>query len=140
MPKISDDLFYSEIVKTVAKRSYAQRKQVGAIAVKNNNIIAYGYNGTPTGMSNECESSDGKTKKEVLHAELNLICKCAKSGISIAGATIYVTLSPCIECAKLILQCGIKRVVYLEEYRNLDGINFLKQNGIEVLEFSNKLI
>lgn len=133
MPKIEDDIFYGEIVKIIAKRSYAKRKQVGAIAIKDKNIIAYGFNGTPTGCANICETDEGVTKKDVLHAELNLICKCAKSGISLDGATIYVTLSPCIECAKMILQCGIKKVIFFEKYRIDDGIDFLKSNNIEVI-------
>lgn len=130
MPKIPDDTFYSEIAQTIAKRSYAKRKQVGAIAVKDRNIIAFGYNGTVTGADNNCEDSNGETKPEVLHAELNLICKCAKSGISLDGATIYITLSPCLNCAKLILQCGIKEVIYTREHSNQDGVHFLDANCV----------
>jgi len=132
MPKIPNDVFYSEIAQTIAKRSYAKRKQVGAVAVKDNNIIAYGYNGMPSGMDNVCEDQNGETKPEVLHAELNLICKCAKAGISLEDSTIYITLSPCINCAKLILQCGIKNVFYIQEHTNLEGIHFLKNNGINI--------
>jgi len=140
VPKVSDAVFYSQIVLDIAKRSYAKRKQVGALAVKDNNIIAYGFNGTPRGMSNVCEDDNGNTKAEVLHAELNLICKCAKSGISLDGATLYITLSPCIECAKLILQSGIKNIIYLEEYRNLDGVEFLKNNGIDIAYLKHELL
>lgn len=136
MPKISNNDFYSEIVKVISKRSYSKRKQVGAIAVKDNNIIAFSFNGTPAGMDNCCEDINNITKPEVLHAELNLICKCAKAGISIDNATMYITLSPCIECAKLILQCGIKEVFYIEEYRDVSGIIFLQNNNIKISQIS----
>lgn len=136
MPKITDHKFYGQIVLDISKRSYAKRKQVGALAIKDNNIIAYGFNGTPTYMDNCCEDGNGITKPEVLHAELNLICKCAKSGISLDKAELYITLSPCIECAKLILQCGIKKVLYLEEYRDITGIEFLRNNKIEVIQIN----
>jgi dCMP deaminase len=108
---------------------------VGAVAIKENNIIAYGFNGTPRGMDNNCEDEQGETKPEVLHAELNLICKCAKSGISLDGAIIYITLSPCLNCAKLILQCGIKEVIYTREHSNQDGVHFLNTNGVKTKYF-----
>lgn len=135
MPNIPDDEFYSAIAFEISKRSYAKRKKVGAIAVKDNNIIAFAYNGTPTGMSNDCETIDNVTKKEVLHAELNLVCKCAKAGISLDNSTIYITLSPCFDCAKLILQCGIRKVVYAKQYSDTTGIDFLLQNNIEVIHY-----
>ena len=114
-----------------AKNSYCKRRQVGALLVKNNMIISDGYNGTPSGFENVCEEN-GVTKPYVLHAEANAISKVAKSGNSSEDATLYVTASPCIECAKLIIQCGIKRVVYKDEYRLTDGIDLLKRAGIEV--------
>lgn len=114
-----------------AKNSYCKRRQVGALLVKNNMIISDGYNGTPSGFENVCEEN-GVTKPYVLHAEANAISKVAKSGNSSEGATLYVTASPCIECAKLIIQSGIKRVVYKDEYRLTDGIDLLARAGIEV--------
>ena len=114
-----------------AKNSYCKRRQVGALLVKNNMIISDGYNGTPSGFENVCEEN-GVTKPYVLHAEANAISKVAKSGNSSEGATLYVTASPCIECAKLIIQSGIKRVVYKDEYRLTDGIDLLARAGVEV--------
>lgn len=118
--------------------SHATRRKVGALLVKDGAIISDGFNGTPTGFPNECESRvTGDTLPQVLHAESNALTKVAKSTISCKGATLYVTLSPCFECSKLIIQSGIERVVYNEEYRDLSGINFLKQSGIEVLKLNN---
>ena len=116
----------------VAEASYCLRKKVGALIVHGDNVIAIGYNGTISGFPNICELEDGTTRPDVLHAESNAIAKCAKSSNSSNGAALYVTLSPCFECAKIIIQSGIKDVYYLEEYRNLDGLNLLKQSKIYV--------
>ena len=122
---------YIRMAKIWATNSYCKRRQVGALLVKDKMIISDGYNGTPSGFENECE--DGNvTKPYVLHAEANAISKVAKSGNSSEGATLYVTASPCIECSKLIIQAGIKRVVYSEEYRLDDGIQLLRRAGVEV--------
>lgn len=115
-----------------AENSYCQRRKVGCLVVKGNMIISDGYNGTPSGFENVCEDENNVTKPYVLHAEANAITKIARSGNSSEGATMYVTASPCIECAKLIIQSGIRRVVYSEKYRLEDGINLLKRAGIEV--------
>lgn len=115
-----------------AENSYCIRRQVGALIVKDRMIISDGFNGTPSGFENVCEDDSGVTKPYVLHAEANAISKVAKSGNSSEGSTLYVTASPCIECAKLIIQAGIKRVVYKDEYRLTDGIDLLKRAGIEV--------
>lgn len=123
---------YLEMAAIWAKNSYCKRRQVGALLVKDKMIISDGYNGTPSGFENNCEDENGVTKAYVLHAEANAITKVAKSGNSSAGATLYVTASPCIECAKLIIQSGIKRVVYRDEYRLTDGVDLLKRAGIEV--------
>ncbi|NLX40672.1 MAG: dCMP deaminase family protein [Bacteroidales bacterium] len=126
------DLSYLEMAQVWAKNSYCKRKQVGALIVKDRMIISDGYNGTPSGFENVCEDETGATKPYVLHAEANAITKVAKSGNSSEGSTLYVTASPCLECAKLIIQAGIKRVVYHEDYRITDGINLLRRAGIEV--------
>jgi len=117
----------------IAQLSYAERKKVGAILVKDNSIISMGYNGTVIGSSNQCEIND-VTVPEVLHAESNIISKIAKSSNSSVDSTLYVTLSPCFDCAKLLIQCGITKVYYLEEYRNTDGIKFLLNNNIECIQ------
>ncbi len=129
----SFDLRYLEMARIWAKNSYCQRRQVGALVVKNNMIISDGYNGTPSGFENICEDDNGITKPYVLHAEANAITKLARSSNNSDGATIYITASPCIECAKLIIQSGIKRVVYGEKYRLTDGIELLERAGIEVV-------
>ena len=116
-----------------AENSYCQRRQVGEIIIKEKMIISDGYNGTPSGFENVCEDEHNVTKPYVLHAEANAITKIARSNNSSDGATMYVTASPCIECAKLIIQAGIKRVVYSEKYRLEDGIELLKRAGIEVV-------
>ena len=116
-----------------AENSYCTRRQVGALIVKNQRIISDGYNGTPSGFENICEDENNVTKPYVLHAEANAITKIARSNNSSDGATLYVTPSPCIECAKLIIQSGIKRVVYSEKYRLEDGLELLKRAGIEVV-------
>lgn len=116
-----------------AENSYCQRRKVGALVVKNKMIISDGYNGTPSGFENLCEDENNVTKSYVLHAEANAITKLARSNNNSENATLYVTASPCIECSKLIIQAGIKRVVYGEKYRLEDGINLLKKAGIEVI-------
>ena len=116
-----------------AENSYCPRRQVGALIVKHQRIISDGYNGTPSGFENICEDENNVTKPYVLHAEANAITKIARSNNSSDGATLYVTASPCIECAKLIIQSGIKRVVYSEKYRLEDGLELLKRAGIEVM-------
>lgn len=126
------DRSYLRMAQLWAENSYCKRRKVGALLVKNNMIISDGYNGTPSGFENICEDENGVTKPYVLHAEANAITKVAKSGNSSEDATLYVTASPCIECAKLIIQAGIKRVVYRDEYRLHDGPDLLKQGGIEV--------
>ena len=123
---------YIRMAKIWATNSYCKRRQVGALIVKDKMIISDGYNGTPSGFENDCEE-DNVTKPYVLHAEANAITKLARSSNNSDGATLYVTASPCIECAKLIIQAGIKRVVYGEKYRLEDGINLLKRAGIEVI-------
>jgi len=128
------DKRYLQMAKIWAKNSYCKRRQVGALIVKERMIISDGYNGTPAGFENICEDESGKTKPYVLHAEANAITKVAKSSNSSEGATLYVTSSPCMECSKLIIQAGIRRVVYCDEYHNLDGIDLLKRAGIEVVK------
>ena len=125
------DHSYLEMAAIWAQNSYCKRRKVGALLVKDRMIISDGYNGTPSGFENICEE-DGVTKPYVLHAEANAITKVAKSGNSSEGATLYVTASPCLECSKLIIQSGIKRVVYRDEYRITDGIDLLRRAGIEV--------
>lgn len=121
-----------------AENSYCKRRQVGALLIKNKMIISDGYNGTPSGFENICEDDNDKTKPYVLHAEANAITKIAKSFNSSEGATLYVTSSPCIECAKLIIQAGISRVVFSESYRINDGIELLDRAKIEVVQIENK--
>ena len=120
-----------EVAYQFAKCSYAERRQVGAVIVKDGAIISFGYNGTPNGFDNCCEVDD-TTKREVLHAESNAISKVAQSTISSTGATLYVTTSPCFDCAKLIIQSGIEKVYWTEAYRDLSGIELLKKANIEV--------
>ena len=126
------DQRYLKMADIWAQNSYCKRRQVGALIVKNKMIISDGYNGTPSGFENVCEDGNNVTKPYVLHAEANAITKVAKSGNSSDKATLYVTSSPCMECSKLIIQAGIKRVVFTESYRLEDGINLLKRAGIEV--------
>jgi dCMP deaminase len=127
------DKRYIRMASIWAENSYCTRRQVGALIVKDKMIISDGYNGTPSGFENICEDNNGVTKPYVLHAEANAITKIARSGNSSDGATMYVTASPCIECAKLIIQSGIKRVVYSEKYRLEDGLELLKRANIEVV-------
>ena len=126
------DRSYIEMASVWARNSYCRRRQVGALIVKDNMIISDGYNGTPSGFENICEDENGVTKPYVLHAEANAITKVAKSGNSSLGATLYVTAAPCLECSKLIIQAGIRRVVYKDEYRLTDGSDLLKAAGVEV--------
>ena len=123
---------YLRMARIWSENSYCKRRQVGALIVKDKSIISDGYNGTPSGFENLCEDENDRTKPYVLHAEANAITKVAKSSNSSDGATLYVTASPCIECAKLIIQAGIVRVVYSELYRCYDGIELLKQAGVKV--------
>ena len=127
------DKRYMLMASICSGNSYCQRRKVGALIVKNKMIISDGYNGTPTGFENICEDENNVSKPYVLHAEANAITKIARSHNSSDGATLYVTASPCIECAKLIIQSGIQRVVYGEQYRLTDGIDLLKRAGIEVV-------
>jgi dCMP deaminase len=127
------DQRYLDMARIWAQNSYCQRRQVGALVVKQGMIISDGYNGTPSGFENICEDETGVTKPYVLHAEANAITKLARSSNNSDGSTIYITASPCIECAKLIIQAGIKRVVYGEKYRLMDGIELLQRAGIEVV-------
>ena len=126
------DIAYLKMAETWGKLSYCKRRKVGAIIVKNRMIISDGYNGTPTGFENVCEDEENYTKWYVLHAEANAILKVASSTQSCNGATLYVTLSPCRECSKLIHQSGISRVVYSVAYKDLSGVEFLKKAGVIV--------
>ena len=129
------DKVFINIAKETSTLSHCVRSKVGAVLVKEGNIISFGYNGTPSGMNNCCEDND-ITLPHVIHAEVNAILKAAKTGNSVDGSTLYLTLSPCLDCSKLILQSGIKRVVYLNQYRNLEGVDFLKQ-FIEVEQYGD---
>ena len=126
------DQRYLRMARIWAENSYCKRRKVGALVVKEKMIISDGYNGTPSGFENICEDATNTTKPYVLHAEANAITKLARSSNNSDGATLYVTASPCIECAKLIIQAGIKRVIYGEQYRLTDGIDLLRRAGIEV--------
>ena len=130
MSKFDDK--YMQMAAVWATNSYCKRRQVGALIVKDRMIISDGYNGTPSGFEKVCEDKDGITLPYVLHAEANAISKVAKSGNSSEGSTLYVTASPCVECAKLIIQAGIGRVVYRDEYRLTDGVDLLRRAGIQV--------
>jgi len=159
------DETFMNIAKEVSKLSYCVRTKVGAVIVKDGNVISFGYNGMPSGMDNCCEKKSYmslstaewiddsrdiltkedevgmyklETKREVLHAESNAILKAAKTGVSTNGSTLYLTMSPCIDCSKLIIQSGIKRVVYLEEYRDISGLSFLK-DFIEVQQLADEV-
>ena len=126
------DQAYLRMASEWAKLSHCSRKQVGAIIVKNGTIIADGYNGTPSGFENMCETDEGSTKWYVLHAEANAILKVARSNNSCEGSTLYITLSPCKDCSKLIIQAGIKRVVFINKYKDTSGIDFLEKAGVEL--------
>lgn len=134
------DQRYLKMATTWAENSYCKRRQVGALLVKEKMIISDGFNGTPSGFENICEDENNRTKPYVLHAEANAITKVAKSNNSSEGATLYVTSSPCLECAKLIIQAGIKRVVFTESYRIEDGINLLRRADIEVKQVDKEKI
>lgn len=127
------DLRYLRMARIWAENSYCRRRQVGALVVKDKMIISDGYNGTPSGFENVCEDADNVTKPYVLHAEANAITKLARSSNNSDGSTLYVTDAPCIECSKLIIQAGIKRVVYAKSYRLTDGLELLKRANIEVI-------
>ena len=129
------DIAYLKMAMEWAKLSYCKRRQVGALIVKDRMIISDGYNGTPTGFENVCEDDDNYTKWYVLHAEANAIMKVAASTQSSQGATLYITLSPCKECSKLIFQSGIRRLVYHKEYKDKEGLNFLKKAGLEITHY-----
>ena len=146
MPKIPTEIIYMQVAYQFAKLSYAERRKVGCVIVKDKQVISFGYNGTPHGFDNECETyikddtcgcdscSCGEltTKREVLHAESNAIMKVAKSTMSCDGAELYTTTCPCFDCAKLIIQAGIKTVYYTEDYRDMSGVELLKTAGINV--------
>ena len=133
------DKYFMGVAKLTSQLSHARRTKVGAVMTKDNRIISIGINGTPRGFDNNCEDEmpDGSlvTKNIVVHAEMNSLCLCAKTEIETEGATIYLTLSPCSNCALAMIQSGIKRVVYLEKYRDLSGIKILEQAGVEVEQF-----
>ncbi|RXG29155.1 deoxycytidylate deaminase [Leeuwenhoekiella marinoflava] len=131
------DIAYLRMAREWAKLSYCKRKQVGALIVKDKMIISDGYNGTPTGFENVCEDEEGYTKWYVLHAEANAILKVASSTQACIGATLYITLSPCTECSKLVHQAGIKRVVFNKAYKDPSGIDFLKRAGVQVACIEN---
>lgn len=126
------DRAYLKMALEWGKLSHCRRKQVGALIIKDRMIISDGFNGTPTGFDNRCEDKEGVTKWEVLHAEANAILKVASSTQSAKNSTLYITLSPCTECSKLIHQAGIKRVVYAKNYRDISGLEFLKKAGVEL--------
>ena len=130
------DLIYIQMAQVWAKNSYCKRMQVGCLIVKDKSIISDGYNGTPTGFPNTCEDEENATLSLVLHAEANAITKLAKGTQSSEGSTLYVTLSPCFECSKLIIQAGIKKVVFLEVYRNPEPLWFLAKAGIEIVKLT----
>ena len=127
------DRRYLRMATIWSENSYCERRKVGALIVKNQMIISDGYNGTPSGFPNVCESEEGVTLPYVLHAEANAITKVARSNNSSEGSTLYITASPCMECSKLIIQAGIKRVVFSDLYRITDGLDLLRQAGIEVV-------
>ena len=129
------DRAYLKMALEWAKLSHCKRKKVGALIVKNKMIISDGYNGTPTGFENSCEDNEGNTHWYVLHAEANAILKTASSTHDCSGGTLYLTLSPCKDCSKLVLQAGITRLVYINRYSDTSGVDFLKEAGVEVIEF-----
>ena len=131
------DKAYLKMAREWGNLSYCERRKVGALIVKDSMIISDGYNGTPTGMENICEEEENYPKWYVLHAEANAIMKVASSTQSCSGATLYVTLSPCKDCSKLIYQAGIVRVVYIDQYKDTTGIDFLKDAGVEVVQIAN---
>ena len=128
------DMRYLRMARIWAENSYCVRRKVGALIVKDKMIISDGYNGTPAGFENICEDETGKTKSYVLHAEANAITKVAKSANNCDGSTLYITAAPCIECSKLIIQAGIRRVVYSDDYRSEEGLDLLRRVGIECVQ------
>ena len=128
------DSLYLRMANVWAENSHCKRNKVGCLIVKDRRIISDGYNGTPSGFINDCEDCDNKTLPTVLHAEANAITKLAMSTNSSEGSTLYVTLSPCFDCAKLIIQSGIKRIVYSETYRNTDSFELFREAGIEIIK------
>ena len=133
------DQRYLAMARIWSHNSYCKRRQVGALIVKNKMIISDGYNGTPSGFENECEDENNKTKAYVLHAEANAITKVAHSNNSSEGSTLYVTSSPCIECAKLIIQAGIKRVVFSEKYHSVEGVELLERANIDTAHIEEEI-
>ena len=131
------DKAYLRMALEWSKLSHCERKKVGALIVSGRRIISDGFNGTPTGMENCCEDEKGDTKWSVLHAEANAILKVASSTNSCEGSTLYLTLSPCKDCSKLVHQSGIKRIVFIDKYKNTEGVDFLKHVGVEVVQIEN---
>jgi dCMP deaminase len=131
------DKAYLRMAQTWAELSHCERKKVGALIVRDGRIISDGYNGTPAGFPNCCENQQGETEWYVLHAEANAILKVARSTNDCSGATLFITLSPCKDCSKLVLQAGIKRVVYMTEYKDTMGVDFLRSAGVEVVHISD---
>ncbi len=129
------DKLYIDLAKRIAQMSHAVKRQVGAIAVKNNNILSFGFNGTPTGMANTCEDENGKTHPWVIHAEANLVSKAAAEGLSLQDSTVYITTAPCDNCALLLIQSRVSRVVFDEYYKTDSGIVYLQYSGIEVNKY-----
>lgn len=134
------DIAYLKMAKEWANLSYCKRKKVGALIVKDRMIISDGYNGTPSGAENCCEDKEGNTRWYVLHAEANAILKLAASTQSAKDATLYLTLSPCRECSKLILQAGIRKVVYIDQYADQEGLDFLKNSNIEIIQIIDEYL
>lgn len=129
------DKFYMEVAGMTASLSYAKRAQVGAVAVRDRNILAFGYNGTLPGTGNVCEDEEGNTKPEVIHAEENLLMKLAKSSVSSEGSVVYITMSPCINCARLMANAGVSKIMYRDSYRDTSGIELLTNYGIQVEQY-----
>ncbi len=129
---MKDKMFtpYMECAISFSKLSYAKRKQVGAVAITPQDVMIYSWNGTAIDDDNNCENEDGSTKDETLHAESNIVAKAAREGVSLKGSTVFITLSPCIQCSKQLLQSGVERVIYKDEYRDLNGIKYLKDHGV----------
>lgn len=130
------DTVYLRMAREWSKNSHCQRSQVGCLVVKNKTIISDGYNGTPTGFPNICEDSENNTLASVLHAEANAITKLAMNTVSSHGSTMYITLSPCFDCSKLIIQSGIKRIVFSELYRKIESLDLLAEAGIEIVHIN----
>jgi len=139
MNQLRYDKVYMKMAKEWAKLSHANRLKVGSLIVKDGMIISDGFNGTPTGFDNQCEDESNETHWYVLHSEANAILKCARNGISCKGGTMYLTYSPCKDCAKLIFQSGISRLVYNEKYRDNSGIDFLKESNVDIHYLNNEL-